>query len=146
MPIRELDANTDSLTLEADLPVPPSTVFDYLVTPDLLIRWWPPQVEVDARPGGGYVMSWPNQGWHLRGEFTDFDPGNRVAFTWHWDHEPDLPTRLVSIHLEPTATGTLMRLIHGAYGQDAIEQADRASHREGWLHFLGRLEQAIASG
>ena len=143
MAVREVDANPDSLTFEATVAVAPDVAFNYFVTPTLLAEWWAPQAEVDAQPGGGYVMSWPSQGWHLRGEYTDYAPGERLAFSWRWDHEPRLPTRLVSVQFEDAPAGTLLRLIHGVYGQDEVEQADRQSHREGWLHFLGRLEESL---
>jgi uncharacterized protein YndB with AHSA1/START domain len=143
MPVREIDSNTDSLTFEATVSATPDVVFSYFVTPELLAAWWAPAAEIDAHAGGQYVLSWPSQGWHLRGEYTDFAAGERLAFSWRWDHEPQLPPRLVSVQFEDAPPGALLRLIHGVYGQDAVEQADRQSHREGWLHFLGRLEEAL---
>ena len=143
MPVREIESTPDGLILEADLPASPPNVFEYFITPSLLSTWWPPLAEVDARAGGEYVMTWPSQGWHLRGEYTDFAPGERLAFSWRWDHEPQLPTRLVSLQFEGAAGATTLRLIHGVYGQDTVEQADRDSHREGWLYFLARLEAEL---
>ena len=141
--MREVEANLDSLTFEVVVAASAQDTFSYFVTPTLLAQWWAPAAQVDGRPGGEYVLSWPSQGWHLRGEYTDYAPGERLAFSWRWDHEPQLPTRLVSIQFEEAPAGTLLRLIHGVYGQDAVDQADRDSHREGWLHFLSRLEDAL---
>jgi len=147
MSVREVPGPVDQLRLEAELPAPPERVFAYFVEPELLGRWWAPQAEVDGRPGGDYVLSWPIQKWHLRGEYTEFDPPQRIAFSWSWDHEPDLPTRHVAIVLEATSEATTrLRLIHGAYGASRVEQADRASHREGWLHFLPRLAAELERG
>jgi len=143
MPVREIEASLDGLTFEVTVSASPEKAFSYFVTPSLLAEWWAPQAEIDPQPGGQYVMSWPSQDWHLRGEYTDFAPGERLAFSWRWDHEPQLPTRLVSVLFEAAEPGTNVRLQHGVYGQDAVEQADRDSHREGWLHFLGRLEESL---
>jgi uncharacterized protein YndB with AHSA1/START domain len=27
--------------------------------------------------------------WHLHGRYTSFEPGHKLAFTWHWDQEPE---------------------------------------------------------
>lgn len=140
-----MDAGPDELAFEIDLDGPdPQTVFDFLIEPARLARWWAPQAEINARPGGEYVMSWPDQGWHLRGEYTDFDRPVRLAFSWRWDHEPDLPTRHVTVMLRERVGGTGLRLIQGPYGASNIERADRESHRQGWLHFLDRLAGAVA--
>jgi len=143
MPVREIETNPDSLTFEATVAATAAVAFSYFTRPELLAAWWAPEAKINAQPGGEYVLSWPSQGWHLRGEYTDFAPGERLAFSWRWDHEPQLPTRLVSVQFEEAPPGALLRLIHGVYGHDAVEQADREAHRDGWLHFLGRLEEAL---
>jgi len=147
MSVREVPGPVDQLRVEAELSAPPERVFACFVEPEVLSRWWAPWADVDGRPGGEYVLSWPAQGWHLRGEYTEFDPPERIAFSWHWDHEPDLPTRHVAIVFAPIGDDTTrLRLIHGAYGASKVEQADRESHRDGWLHFLARLAAELERG
>ena len=125
----------------------PDTVWRMWTEPDALTRWWPDQAEVDevART---FHLSWPRMEWHLRGRILEWDAPERLAFTWRWDHEPELPERTVSIALQPTTDGdgTLLTLRHGTYGETEIEAADRQSHLDGWNHFLGRLEAAAQSG
>jgi uncharacterized protein YndB with AHSA1/START domain len=145
MPVRELQGAPDRLLIEAELPADPMVIFDHLVRPELLALWWAPAAQIDPRQGGEYALSWPAQGWTLRGHFTQYEPDERLAYTWRWDHEPDLPERLVTIVLAPAGAATLLALSHSLYGSSPAEQADRDSHRQGWLHFLGRLEESLAS-
>jgi uncharacterized protein YndB with AHSA1/START domain len=140
MTVAELPSDHTRLLLQAAFErLSPERVFDCMTQPALLQRWWPPVTQVDPRVGGRYCLSWPAQGWDLRGEFTAYEPGRRLAYTWAWDHAPQLPTRLVEITLSPRGAGTELRLTHSAYGDSDPEQADRTSHLEGWQYFLGRV-------
>jgi len=95
----------DRLEVTAEfLNIRPTELFDFWIRPDLLKRWWPPEVEIESHLGGHYHFSWPKQGWHLRGMFTEFEEGKRLGFTWRWDHEPNDETR-VEIFFEPPRAG-----------------------------------------
>ncbi len=140
MTLEQLPSDHTRLVLRATFErLAPQALFDHLTQPALLQRWWPPEAKVDGRVGGRYHLRWPDQNWDLRGEFTAYEPGRRLAYTWAWDHEPQLPTRLVEFTLSPHGEGTAVHLTHGAYGDTDVEQADRTSHLEGWQYFLGRL-------
>jgi uncharacterized protein YndB with AHSA1/START domain len=145
MSAREVAGPSDQLTIQADLPADAARVWDFFVDPALIERWWPAKAESDLRIGGAYVFAWPTQGWTLRGRYTDVEPGRFLGFTWQWDHEPDMPARLVKIAIEPAAGGSRVTVNHGTYGDTATEREDRQSHRDGWLHFLGRLGEALAA-
>ena len=146
MTFEQLPSDQTRLVLRATFErLPPAAFFDHLTQPALLQRWWPPQAEVEGRVGGRYHLRWPDQNWDLRGEFTAYEPGRRLAYTWAWDHEPQLPTRLVEFVLSPQGEGTAVHLTHGTYGDADIEQADRTSHLEGWQFFFGRLATVDSS-
>jgi uncharacterized protein YndB with AHSA1/START domain len=121
----------------------PADAFRALVEPALLVRWWPPEAEVDAREGGAYCLRWPQQGWQLRGRFLVLAPPERLGFTWHWDHEQELPERIVRIVIAPQGPGSLLMLTQGSYDRSARDQADRQSHHDGWQHFLARLQGLV---
>jgi len=108
-------------------------------SPDLLEKWWPPEVEPTPEKGGKYQLSWPNQNWHLRGTFTEFVRGKELGFTWKWDHERVEPV-LVRLNFEPTRSGgTKLILQHGAYPANPEGKKIRDEHIEGWMYFLGKL-------
>lgn len=141
LPLTEVPASDDTLILTGDFPnFSPQAMFDYWTKPELLVQWWPEQAEVEPKLGGAYHMAWPKMNWLLRGQFTDYEPGRSLAFTWKWDHEPDTPTREVEDTLhDGGGGGTRITIIHGPYNESDRDQKDRESHIEGWQYFCGRL-------
>jgi uncharacterized protein YndB with AHSA1/START domain len=138
----QLESDSGRVVLTADFPyLSPQALFDYFTVPDLLARWWPPEATADSRPGGSYQMRWPAMGWELYGAYSHFEPGRRLAFSWNWRHEPELPTRQVDIQIEPLAQGSRLTLIHSTYSHSPADQTDRQSHIDGWHHFLRQLQK-----
>jgi uncharacterized protein YndB with AHSA1/START domain len=113
----------------------PEDVTRHFTEPELVTTWWAEHAEVDA--AGSFIMRWPAQEWTLRGRFIENDPGRRVRFTWHWDHEPLVPVRTVLVTTAPTGGGTQVTVTHGDYGPDDADE--RQGHAEGWQYFFGRL-------
>jgi uncharacterized protein YndB with AHSA1/START domain len=138
---REIPSGPDRLVVAADFPeLTPEAVFDYWTKPELITRWWPQEAEIEPRVGGRYHLGWPGMKWHLRGVYTAFEPGSRLAFTWNWDHEPDSPERSVAITLESKGEGTRLTATHGTYANTDSDREVRQSHLEGWTHFLSQLQ------
>lgn len=138
--ISQIDCDNNRLKLRANCPqFSPRSLFDHFTVPELLTRWWPQAAVTEPWSGGSYRLSWPAMDWVLYGEYTQFDPGERLSFTWLWEHEPDLPMRLVEIVFEPEGDGSRLTLTHGTYSDNERDQEDRQSHLDGWTHFLGQL-------
>jgi uncharacterized protein YndB with AHSA1/START domain len=86
-----------ALRVQRTFNAPARDVFDALVNPEVLRRWWhagedweTPHAEADPRPGGRFrvVMRRPDGEEHAgSGEHTVFDPPRRLAFSWTWDAE-----------------------------------------------------------
>ena len=131
MPITQLPSSNDTLIIAAEIGIlPPPAVFDYWTKPELLCRWWPQEAEIDARTGGTYHLFWPQMNWHLRGQYTSFEPGKRLAFTWKWDHDEEgTAVRQVTLVFEPLPEhGTRLSPTHGFYADTAEDQAVRIEH------------------
>ncbi|MCI0397014.1 MAG: SRPBCC domain-containing protein [Chloroflexi bacterium] len=144
--VTQIASDNTLVMMNADFPrLAPKVLFDYLTVPELLQRWWPPTAAVEPRPGGRYRLCWPEMQWELFGEFTHFEPGRRLAYTWQWQHRPDLPTRHVDILIEPLIQGSRLTLTHSAYSAEPQDQEDRQSHLDGWLHFLGQLQSLTSN-
>jgi uncharacterized protein YndB with AHSA1/START domain len=142
----ELDTSPDHLVLRSTLPgLDIHAAFDYWTVPALLQSWWPPEAEVEPSRGGRYHFSWPAQGWHLRGTFTAFQPAERLAYTWRWDHDPEDSETVVDIRFAALPSGdTSITLIHGPYPDSDAGRERRQDHLDGWMYFLGRLEELIS--
>jgi uncharacterized protein YndB with AHSA1/START domain len=102
----------------------PDVLFAYWTQSDLIRKWW------------------PQRNWHLRGNYTAFEPGKKLAFTWRWDHDPEhIPVTEVVIAFVPlTDGGTRMTLTHDHFSDSAEGQEMRLSHLEGWEYFIGKLQ------
>ncbi len=147
MSITQIPSNSDKLVIAAEFDkLAPHEVFDYWTKPELLCAWWPQEAEIDDRVGGTYHLSWPGMNWHLRGEYTRFEYGKQLAFTWKWDHDEEgTMVREVTIVLEPLPDrGTKLTLTHGPYTDSTEDQAVRIEHHlAGWQHFIPRLQSLV---
>lgn len=144
MPVQQLDSDQTRVVMQAMVNEPnPVRVFDYWVKPDLLVKWWPQRAAVNPMRGGEFGLGWPAQKWILRGVYQVFEPGHKLAFTWKWDHEPDLPERTVTVTFAPLDGVTVITVEHGTYTASEIDQTDRQSHIDGWHYFLDKLQQSL---
>jgi len=78
-----------------------------------------------------------------RGEFKEVVPVSRLAYSWGWDGRENVPpgSSLIEIDLTPKDGGTLVRFTHSGLPADQVQ-----AHRDGWNHYLSRLEIAAVGG
>jgi uncharacterized protein YndB with AHSA1/START domain len=122
----------------------PATVFSFFTDAERWTSWQGVDGEIDARPGGVFRIRMPGAE-VASGEFVELVPERRIVFTWGWEREsPPVPpgSTTVVIELEPTASGTLVRLTHTGLEPQAV--ADH--HREGWELYLDRLRIRAEGG
>ena len=140
----DLDANPAAddqpVTVVRRIAAPPETVFDYLVDPARFVLWMGVAADLDPRPGGGYHIT-VGPGAVASGEYRVVDPPRRLAFTWGWRGDLDVPagSTTVEILLTPDGEGTRLELRHSGL-QD---EQSRTRHAEGWTMFLDRLTALI---
>lgn len=119
------------------------TVWRHLVEPALLEQWCCPNpqlslaVEFDPRVGGPCRIDMGGD-YVATGECTEVADGERLAYTWSWQHEPE-PVTLVTILLADADDGTALELVQSGF-PDAEEAA---GHREGWELSLDRLATLV---
>lgn len=114
--------------------------------PESLAAWWGPNgftttcLEFDPRKGGRYRLAMqPPEGepFHLRGEFLDITPPQRLAFTFAWEEpDPDDRETLVEVAFSKAAEETRLVLEQGVFATDARHDL----HHAGWRETLDRLE------
>jgi uncharacterized protein YndB with AHSA1/START domain len=146
--MHQLPSGNDQVVLEGDFEAfSRQELFDYWVTPTLLTQWWPKEAEVIPGKGGTYKFSWPSMGWVLEGKYLEFEPGEKLGFTWKWNHEPDRPGLYVELRFSDAPNGgTLLHIGQGTYTDSPQSQEDRQGHIEGWIHFcmlLAGLKEGI---
>ena len=147
--MHQLPSGNDQLLLEGEFEAfGKQELFDYWVTPTLLTQWWPREAEVVPGKGGTYKFLWPEMGWELQGKYLEFEPANKLGFTWKWNHEPiDRPTLYVELRFQDGPNGgTLLTIGQGPYTDSPESQVDRQGHLEGWTHYcmlLAGLKEGI---
>jgi uncharacterized protein YndB with AHSA1/START domain len=133
------------------VPAPRERVFNALVTPDELARWWGPKgftspsIELDPRAGGTYrIAMQPPEGdvFHLSGEFVAVDPPRLLSYTFRWEEPtPDDRETVVTLRLEEAGGSTNVILDQGVFASEER----LALHTQGWTDSLERLYERVAS-
>jgi uncharacterized protein YndB with AHSA1/START domain len=131
------------------LPAAPAEVFRAMTDERELVRWWGPQgftvprLDIDPRPGGGYVIEMqPPQGdpFRLSGEFLKVERPGRLVYTFRWDPpDPDDRETVVTLSLQEQGNGTEVELTHGEF----TAEERQALHEGGWADSFGRLAELL---
>ena len=118
--------------------------------PDELAKWWGPEgftvpsLEFDPRVGARYRIEMPppeGNSFYLGGEFREFDPPVRLAFTFVYDEpNPDDVDTLVELSLRDLGESTEVVLAQGPFKTEAR----RELHRNGWTDSFDKLEQFLS--
>jgi uncharacterized protein YndB with AHSA1/START domain len=110
----------------------------------------PKYVQLDVRPGGGYVMEIPlPEGKYVgQGTFQEVLPPEKLVFTWSWKRVPEKPGEdlggesLVTVELFDRGSATEMLLTHSLLNSDNI----REDTRTGWLGCFEVLARLLEGG
>ena len=126
----------------------PAKVFDALVNPASLAKWFAPNDEMtikadfDPVAGGRYRVEMCHElgnRYVVGGIYETVEAPKKLVFTWKWEG-PEmgaLGESRVAITLTPIDGGTELTLTHDNF--PAQEAADR--HKEGWAGCLWRMER-----
>lgn len=128
---------TEPVTLEVMIEASPETVFEFFVDPMKMRRWMGRHTDLDPRSGGVFAVD--NGDDRARGIFLEVEPPERVVFTWGWEGSDLVPpgSSTVTVVLEATGGGTLVRLVHSD-----LPPGEDIRHSHGWTHYMGRLTKA----
>ncbi len=132
--------STSAITVSRTVAAPPETVFQSWTRSERLATWWWPHLEgttyeVDARPGGHYLIHSPAIDVLVHGDYVVVDPPSRLVFEWGWREGciAQLPED-VEVSFERVDEGTTVTVVH------TCRQADGESDLEqGWNDVLDRL-------
>jgi uncharacterized protein YndB with AHSA1/START domain len=125
-----------------EVQAPPERVFQLLVDPAELVRWWPDVAVLEPRLDGRVELTFAASGRTIGGHITRFEPPRALGFTWSWERRPEL-TLQVDFTVRDLGGGrSEVRVVHS--GWDGFTDL-RHRHDLGWEHFLGRLRD-LAEG
>ena len=129
--------DTQSFTLEFDLPHPPAKVWRALTEPELLAKWL---MTTDMKPVAGQSFTFQTQpmpGWDgvVSCEVKEIELHMRLGYSWRGG---GIDT-VVTWSLAPTAKGgTLLRLEQSGFRPDKGEGRFFAGAKMGWQNMAGK--------
>ncbi len=127
---------------ETQIAAPPATVFAFLTDPQKILSWMGAEADTDAHPGGLYLVKdiAGRPGRTARGEFREVVPVHRLAYSFGWDDDENVPpgSSLVEIDLFERDGGTLVRMSHTGL--------PNAYERDGHAKRLGLLSRQTERG
>jgi len=151
MATSKLTPDADSIVTEIHIAAPPERVFQALVDPQQVLKWWGQQgvyrsthFQSDLRPGGKWRTVGVNtdgRNFEASGEYLEIDPPHLLVYSWVASWTGDARTT-VRWELYPDKEGTLVRLRH--YGLAAYP--DLANSYSGWPRMLGWLAAFLVRG
>ena len=130
-----------TITVEAS----PEAVFRALTDAAELERWFPSEVESDAREGGAYRYSFEfeqdtSRNHTYAGTYTAFEPPRRVAYDW----QTEKGATAVEFRVAPTGAASEVSLSHTGWSAHTDEDVDQ--FRQGWAGFLANLKSHLEGG
>ena len=133
---------TRSVVVEREFAHAPEKLWRALTQPHLMQEWL---MKNDFAPQVGHRFKLTGDwGGVLDCEVLEIEPNRTLSYTWDFVHE-DAAYNLKSVvtfTLEPTATGTRLRMEQAGFRPDQ-KQAFGGAHA-GWKQFLDKLDRVLA--
>lgn len=137
------------LRLARTAQAPRARVWEALVDPEQVSRWWGPEgftmpaVELDARVGGAYRFTMQPPGgeaFAIDGEFLVVEPPERLSYTFRYDPpDPDDQETVATLTLTDEGDSTRIELVQGPFRTEAR----RELHDAGWTDTLDKLVSSL---
>jgi uncharacterized protein YndB with AHSA1/START domain len=136
-------SQSGSLSFEFDLHHSPEKVWRALSDPALLAEWLLPVADLDLEPGAAFTFkAQPQPGWDgiVNCRVLEVEPKRKLRLAWVVG---DMDT-VVTFTLTPTASGTLLSLVHSGFKPDQKQNFGGA--RYGWKLMGGKLVDLLEKG
>lgn len=133
---------SESITLDFDLPHTPEKVWRALTDPALLTEWLLPVLDLKLEPGAVFTFrAEPQPGWDgvVNCRFLEIEPQRKLRWTWVVG---DIDT-VVTFTLTPTASGTQLSIVQSGFKPN--QERNFAGARYGWKMMSGKLVELLAT-
>lgn len=137
---------------EVHIDATPEVVFEVISRPEHIRQWWSDDASLPPGPGAVGELVWGEREQVAPIAVVEVEPPRRFSFRWSAPEgePPGSPTSLlVTFELEPSGTGTVLRLTESGFRERGwegalLEEAYR-DHERGWDLFLPRLRAYATS-
>ncbi len=137
-----------ALQITRVIPAPRDRVFTVWTDPAQL-EWRGPEgcetigFIADVHVGGKWkcALRTPGSEMSACGAYRELRPGEKLAYPWQWDDDPDWKDveRLISVEFHDHPEGTELHLRHEGFSNEQ----SRDNHRDGWTAAHGKLERQM---
>ena len=127
---------TQSISMEFDLPHAPARVWRALTEPALLAKWLM-STDMQTVVGNAFTFQAPSgPGWDgkVYCEMQEVEPQKRLRYSWGGG---GLESSVVEWTLTPTPTGTLLALVHSGFKLGKGEARFYEGAKQGWQYMAG---------
>ncbi len=119
-------------------------IYDHFVDPELLRRWWVPQVDkIDFRSGGEYQFTWTKTQRRIWGKYSDnLIGGKYLEFSWHDTLSPEIMPKSVKLTLENVFKDDAVcfaTLNHSLFTSSSDDQDYRSTILSQWITLFRQL-------
>lgn len=128
----------------------PSAVWRWLATQEALRRWISSNLEIDLHVGGAYRFLGPDDLTWVSGTVLELESERKLILSWLEEGSGWTNAARLVITLAPTATGTLVTLIHNGFediGRSDWSETVQDYERGADLHrVLDKLADLVSAG
>jgi uncharacterized protein YndB with AHSA1/START domain len=136
------------------VPTVPQRAFELFT--DHIYEWWPlvshsvggehaVGIVFGGGAGGAIVETLADGTTSVWGTVTDWEPPNRVAFTWHAGSPQAQATRVEVTFTQDGPGTTVVRLVHSGWESRLDGASARDGYESGWDPIMSRFASAAAS-
>ena len=134
--------NTRSASGRIELDASPERVWKALTDAADLVRWFPLEARVEPGEGGSVYMSWKNE-YTATSEILAWEPNRRLAISWSWSDDPEVPPQVTEYRLEGKEGGTVLKVVTSGFPDDPSWDAFVEGTNRGWVFELRSLKQYL---
>ncbi|HWF37322.1 MAG TPA: SRPBCC domain-containing protein [Candidatus Acidoferrales bacterium] len=144
-------ADPDVIVSEIQIAAPPEKVFQALVDPQQVVKWWGQigiyrctEFQVDLRACGKWRSGGTGpdgRAFDVRGEILEADPPRLLVYSWVSSWTGDAKTT-VRWELQANGQGTLVTVRHSGFAA----HPELAQRYRGWPRMLGWLQALLDRG
>ncbi|MFZ0610454.1 MAG: SRPBCC family protein [Xanthobacteraceae bacterium] len=126
----------------------PENVWQALTSSDFTRKYfWDRSVEIEAKPGGAFVLRLPDGRVNVQGKVIDWEPPRKLSVTWQVVSPEDfrkLPECVV--RYEIAQAGDAVRLTMTESHSWEVPEAILSGGRTGWPAILSSLKSLLETG
>jgi uncharacterized protein YndB with AHSA1/START domain len=134
-------SQTESISLELDLPHAPEKVWRALTDPELLAEWLLPVIDLRLEPNAAFTFktqAYPGWDGTVNCRLLEIEPHRKLSYAWA---VPFLDT-VVTFTLTPTPLGTHLSIVQSGFTPDQKRESGGA--RYGWKMMGGKLVDLLS--